>query len=281
MKWHTKYLSVFEKEFEEVSPNIINEIKNKIKQIQCEKPLVSVVLIAHNEEKRILSCLWSLSDNICSESLEIICVDNASTDKTPIILDKLNIVTFKETKKGPGHARQCGLDHAKGKYLLCIDSDTMYPPYYIQTMINQLIKEEVAGVYSLWSFVTNNNKTSYCLYIYEFLRDLHLLFQSIKRPELCVRGMAFGFNTEFARKIGFRTDIIRGEDGSMALELKKFGKLLFLKSRRARVLTSNETIRKDGSLAMSFKKRIIKHIKELSGYFSEKKRYKDEESNLL
>lgn len=281
MKWHTKYLSVFEKPFDEVSQDSIKEIKNKIKLMNSENPIVSVVLIAHNEEKRILSCLWSLCDNICSDPLEIICVDNDSSDNTPNILNVLNVVCIREEKKGPGYARQCGLNHAKGRYLLCIDSDTMYPPYYIQTMVNQLKKENITAVFSLWSFVPDEAHTRCSLIIYEFLRDLHLFFLSIKRPELCVRGMAFGFKTELAKKIGFRTDIIRGEDGSMAHELKKFGEILFLKSRKVRVLTSNDTLSKDGSLVRSFKMRIIKHAKELSNYFFKKKEYKDEESNLF
>ena len=40
-----------------------------------------------------------------------------------------------------------------------------------------------------------------------------------------VRGMVFAFQTDTAHKVGFRTDIIRGEDGSLALGLKKYGKI--------------------------------------------------------
>ena len=54
--------------------------------------------------------------------------------------------------------------------------------------------------------------------------------------------MAFSFNTETGRRFGFRTDIIRGEDGSLALAMKPYGKIVFITSRKARVLTSNGTL---------------------------------------
>ena len=47
----------------------------------------------------------------------------------------------------------------------------------------------------------------------------------------------FAYRTEYARKTGIRTDIIRGEDGYLALQLKQFGKIAFVRKRRARAVT--------------------------------------------
>jgi hypothetical protein len=119
------------------------------------------------------------------------------------------------------------------------------------------------------------------LWFYETLRDLHLRIQNIKRPELNVRGMVFSFKTEPARQIGFRTDIRRGEDGSLALALKPYGKLVFLTTRKARALTGNGTLSADGSLLNSFLVRLKKALKGVLGLFTGKKDYKDEDSNML
>lgn len=281
MKWYKQYLSVFEKPVKEVSNKIISLIQNNIKAKQSETPLASVILIAHNEGKRLVSCLWSLSENKCDFPIEIICINNNSTDDTEEVLKLLGVTYFNEVKKGPGYARQCGLEHAKGKYYLCIDADTLYPPYYIATMIKALQKEGVACAYGLWSFMPDSTHSRLGLLLYESLRDLHLKIQNFKRPELCVRGMVFAFNTEYARKVGFRTDIIRGEDGSLALGLKKYGKLKFITSKKARAMTSNGTLNADGSLFNSFKIRLIKAIKGLRGLFTDKTYYKDEDGNLI
>ena len=281
MTWYSKYLSIFEKSLEEIPENTIIEIQHKLKLQKQDNPLVSVVVIAHNEEKRILSCLWSLSENICDFPIEIIVINNNSTDRTTEALNLCGVKWFDEPKKGPGHARQCGLDHAKGKYYLCIDADTLYPPHYIQTMVDKLRKPGVACVFSLWSFMSDKNHSKFGLFFYELLRDIYLLLQSIKRPELCVRGMVFGFNTEMGRKIGFRTDIIRGEDGSLAYALKEYGKLVFITNRKARALTGNSTLNADGSFFKSFLNRLIKALNNATNLFSAKNNYKDEDSNLI
>lgn len=281
MAWYNKYLTVFEKPLSIVPQNIVNEVREKLKEKQSAKPLASVVLIAHNEEKHLLSCLWSLCDNSCDFPIEILVVNNNSTDTTTEVLDLLGAVWFDEKKKGPGFARQCGLNHARGKYHICIDADTMYPPYYIKTHVEELMKPSVACTFGLWSFIPDKEHTKVGLMIYEFLRDIHLRIQAIKRPELCVRGMVFGFDTELGRKIGFRTDIIRGEDGSLALKMKPYGKLVFLTTRKARALTSNSTLNADGSLMNSFIIRIKKALRGIGGLFTPKTEYKDENKNLI
>ena len=65
MKWYSKYLQVYEKSLDETSNDIICAVKNQLKKCHNESPLVSVVLIAHNEERHLVSCIWSLSENRC------------------------------------------------------------------------------------------------------------------------------------------------------------------------------------------------------------------------
>lgn len=281
MSWYTNYLSVFEKPFSSIPKEVVGEIRSKLMAKQSENPVASVVLIAYNESTRITSCLWSLCENQCSFPIEILVVNNNSKDETEEVLKQLGATYFNETKKGPGHARQRGLDEAKGKYHICIDSDTMYPPHYIETHVKALMKPGVACTFGLWSFIPDENHSKMGLCFYETLRDIHLRIQAIKRPELCVRGMVFGFITEYGRKIGFRTDIIRGEDGSLALAMKPYGKLKFLTDRKARALTSNGTLNADGSLMNSLKIRIIKAFKGFFDLFRSKEKYEDEDSNLI
>lgn len=281
MKWYTNYLQAFEKSLAETSKDTISFVKKRVAERQSDSPLISVVLIAYNEERHLVSCIWSLSENHCDFPIEILAVNNNSTDRTEEVLQSLGVVYFNETKKGPGHARQCGLNHAKGKYHICIDADTLYPPHYIETHVKQLMKPGVACTFSLWSFIPDERHSSIGLWWYEFLRDIHLRIQAIQRPELCVRGMAFGFNTELGKRLGFRTDIIRGEDGSLALAMKPYGKLVFIHSRKARVITGYGTLNNDSSLFSSFKVRLFKAIKGMGGIFTKKSEYEDEEGNLL
>lgn len=280
-KWYEPYLKVFEKPIQDVPEETIEKVRQQLKKNQSEEPLASVVLIAHNEEKHLLACVWSLVANHHDFPIEILAVNNNSTDGTEEVLKSLGVTYYNETKKGPGHARQCGLNHARGKYHICIDADTIYPPHHIETHVKELMKPGVACTFSLWSFMVDENHSRFGLWCYESLRDVHLRLQAIKRPELCVRGMVFGFNTELGRRFGFRTDIIRGEDGSLALAMKPFGKLVFITSRKARALTSNGTLNNEGSLLNNVWIRVKKAAKGIKGLITKETEYKDEDSNLI
>lgn len=280
-KWYEPYLKVFEKPIQDVPEETIEKVRQQLKKNQSEEPLASVVLIAHNEEKHLLACVWSLVANHHDFPIEILAVNNNSTDGTEEVLKSLGVTYYNETKKGPGHARQCGLNHARGKYHICIDADTIYPPHHIETHVKELMKPGVACSFSLWSFMVDENHSRFGLWCYESLRDVHLRLQAIKRPELCVRGMVFGFNTELGRRFGFRTDIIRGEDGSLALAMKPYGKLVFITSRKARALTSNGTLNNEGSLLNNVWIRVKKAAKGIKGLITKETEYKDEDSNLI
>jgi len=282
MKWEKKYLDVYKKPFESIDKDIKKQIKEKLGNINMmQNPMATIAIIAHNEATKISACLWSLCDNRCSFPVEIIVIDNNSTDKTSTVLEELNAKWYKEEKKGPGFARNSGLDHAKGKYYICADSDSIYPPYYIETHIKELLKPDIVCSYSLWSFLPDKKHPAWQLKIYETLRDLYLKLQNIKRPELNVRGMTFAFRTDLGKKLRFRTDIIRGEDGSLALTMKSYGKLKFITDQKARIFTDNKTMNADGTMLQSFIKRLSKGLKNIFGLTHTKQVYKDKKSNII
>ena len=148
-------------------------------------------------------------------------------------------------------------------------------------MVNALERPGVVAVSSLWSYIPDKEHSRTGLKVYEFLRDIHLWIQSIKRPELSVRGLVFAYRTDYARQTGIRTDIKRGEDGSLALRLKEYGKIYFIRKKKARAVTGYGTISADGSLVGSFKVRAINAIRNIGGIFTSRKEYKDEDDNLI
>lgn len=280
MAWYDKYLSIYGKDIENIPHEIIHEIKDKLASKQNEKPLISVVVIAYNEEKRLPACLWSLSELQTSYPIEILGVNNNSKDRTEEVYQKLGLPYYNEVKQSPGFARQCGLDHAKGKYHFCIDADTFYPPRYVELMMKKLQKPDVACVSSFWSFYPDEKHSAFGLSCFELIRDTFLFIQHFKRPELCVRGMVFAFNADYARQVKIRTDIRRGEDGSLALSLKKFGKIAFLYHRDARPVTGYGTLNEE-SLWQSFLYRVKVQMKGISRIFYKKDHYEDSEENLV
>lgn len=278
--WYDKYLSIYGKSPDEISEGILDEIKGKLAEKQYKDPLVSVVVIAYNEERRLPACLWSLSELQSQYPIEILGVNNNSKDRTEEVYQRLGLPYYNEIKQSPGFARQCGLDHAKGKYHFCIDADTFYPSRYVDLMMTKLAKSNVSCVSSFWSFFPDENHSRFGLFMFELIRDMFLYVQHFKRPELCVRGMVFAFNAEYAKQVKIRTDIRRGEDGSLALSLKPYGKIAFLYHRKARPVTGYGTIGSQ-SLWQSFVQHVKIQGKGLSRIFFKKDHYEDSEENLV
>ena len=280
MAWYKKYLSIYEKPFKEVPDGIIADIRGKLSSMQSDEPLVSVVVIAYNEAKRLSSCLWSLSDLKTSYPIEILGINNSSTDETEDVYKAFGIRYFNEERKSPGFARQCGLDNSRGRYHFFIDADTFYPPLYIDTMMKKLTKPGVSCVGSFWSYYPDENHSRLGLWSFELIRDIFLFIQHFKRPELCIRGMVFAFNADYARKEKIRTDIRRGEDGSLALSLKKYGSIAFTHDSQARPVTGYGTLG-SGSLFGSLIYRAKVQLKGISRIFFTKDKYEDSEENLI
>ena len=278
--WYDKYRSIYGKSLDDILDETLDEIKGKLALQQTGNPLVSLVVIAYNEECRLAACLWSLSELQTQYPIEILGVNNNSKDRTEEVYQCLGLPYFNEQKQSPGYARLCGLEHTRGKFYFCIDADTFYPPRYVDLMMAKLMKPNISCVSSFWSFFPDENHSRFGLFLFEMIRDAFLFVQHFKRPELCVRGMVFAFNVEYARLVKIRTDIRRGEDGSLALSLKPYGKIAFLYHRDARPVTGYGTIGSQ-SLLQSFVQHVKIQGKGISRIFFKKDHYEDSEDNLV
>jgi glycosyltransferase involved in cell wall biosynthesis/organic radical activating enzyme len=90
----------------------------------------SIIIPAYNAEKFMVKCIYSaLNQNIKSENLEVILVDDCSLDATFTIasnlaIDNKNLLVTRTAKNsGPGVARNIGLNIATGKWIIFLDSD--------------------------------------------------------------------------------------------------------------------------------------------------------------
>lgn len=89
---------------------------------------ISVIIPVFNGEKYICNCLDKLQTQRNIEDLEIIVIDDASTDNTPLLLKQYSFVRIftNKTNMGPSYSRNIGLDNATGKYVTLLDVDDFY-----------------------------------------------------------------------------------------------------------------------------------------------------------
>ena len=95
-------------------------------------PLVSVIVPVYNSAKYLVECLDSILNQTLTE-IEVICIDDGSTDESLRILERYascdsRVHILKQENKGAGAARNLGLAVAKGKYLSFLDSDDLFYP---------------------------------------------------------------------------------------------------------------------------------------------------------
>lgn len=119
---------------------------------------VSVIIPTYNEEKVIGKCLDSLSEQSL-EDMEIIVVDDGSTDKTLEILQEIvdRIQVLKQQHKGPGEARNLGAKKAKGEILVFVDADMTFDKFFLQNLVKPIIDGKTIGTFSKEEYVLNKD----------------------------------------------------------------------------------------------------------------------------
>jgi glycosyltransferase involved in cell wall biosynthesis len=233
------------------------------------RPVVSIVIAAYNEEANIVRCLDSLSRSTSKYPIEIIVVDNNSTDRTHEAVNRFMVRYVHQPIQGCGAARQLGQEVARGKYILTADADVLYPPRWVDEMMKHLTEPGVALVYGRHSFYSDNGTPRWKLAIYESLSDVITIARGVNRPYLNAHGMTMGYLREHGLKAGYTAANVRGEDGRLAFDLMKYGKIVRVASSASRVWTGMRTLGKDGSLWVALRNRVVMALANISDFFSE------------
>jgi glycosyltransferase involved in cell wall biosynthesis len=274
------------KKFSDLSAAELTDLQTRIAKFKEEQPDVSVVIPAWNEENNIFRTLSSLSANQTNWKVEIVVINNNSKDNTQAVLDEIGVRSYLQPVQGTPHARQMGLEKARGKYHLCADSDTFYPPKWIDLMVKPMVEDTgITGVYGRYSFIPPEGQGRFGLWLYENFTGILVQIRKRKREYLNTLGFNMGFVTEIGRETGgFKVSQVRmfdnaagsdyfvdeAEDGTMAVNLKKKGRLKLVLDPKARVFTSPRRLMYDGGIWAAFKNRFKSHGSGMGEYITGK-----------
>jgi glycosyltransferase involved in cell wall biosynthesis len=272
------------KDFFDLSVDEVNAIKAGLDKLKSNDPEVSIIIPAWNEEINIFRTLSSIAANLTNKQVEVIVVNNNSTDKTQQILDQLGVKSLFQAQQGITFARQMGLENAKGKYHLCADSDTFYPPKWIDTMIIPLKdSEKIVGVYGRYAFIPEREGERFFFWVYERMAGIIIRLRKRNREHINFLGFNMGFKTaiglanggfkvenvrKFGNVLGSDDYVDESEDGRMAVNLMKTGELFLIIDKKARVFTSARRLLAEGGILKAFKHRFKLHTKRLSEYLN-------------
>jgi len=132
-----------------------------------ERPLVSVIIPVYNGENFIKEAV----ENVLSQkypALEIIIINDGSTDGTEAIINKLpvDIRYFTQDNNGPAAARNKGIRDASGEFITFLDADDLWPENNLNIMVDEILKSADMDIIRGYAQLMEFNKTSDC---YEYV----------------------------------------------------------------------------------------------------------------
>ncbi|MFZ7129919.1 glycosyltransferase family 2 protein [Avibacterium avium] len=200
--------------------------------------LVSVLICAYNTEKYIKECLDSVI-NQTYKNLEIIVVNDGSTDNTASIIEDLQLkderIKIIDNEKNTGFVNSLnkGLEYVTGEYIARTDSDDIVKPHWIETLVNRLEKDPkliAIGAYlTVLSGHNNGSKLS------KYYKDQDIWKNPLSHEEI-VEAMPFYnpmhnncmiMRSTIYKKYGLKFDnnYKHAEDYKFWLEVSRIGKL--------------------------------------------------------
>lgn len=111
---------------------------------------VSVIIPVYNVEEYIEECLVSVLNQTIKD-IEIICVDDGSSDASVDIIQKYatdkRIIVFQKENGGQASARNIGVTMASGEYIYFLDSDDYLVPNAMELLYEEAVKYNLDNVY--------------------------------------------------------------------------------------------------------------------------------------
>lgn len=123
-----------------------------------ELPPVSVVIPSYNCKDTIGRTIQSIKNSNYPNNIEIVVVDDGSTDGTREYLKTINGIklVIKQKNEGKAEALNYGLRKCSHEYVFCIDSDSYVDSNSIKNMTSKMVKDKNYGAVTCFVKVANN-----------------------------------------------------------------------------------------------------------------------------
>ncbi|HOE77366.1 MAG TPA: glycosyltransferase [Bacilli bacterium] len=212
---------------------------------------LTVLIPAHNEEKNLYFALEALSRQDYPGKLEIIVIDNASTDKTREIAEaakkafSLNFKILSEPRKGKHHALNTGLKEITTKYFVCVDADTVLHEQALSLISAKIAQEEKTGAVAGGIFVKNRNDNLLTrMQYYDYFLSINAIkhLQSHYGSTLVAQGAFSIYDTALVKELG-GWDEADGEDIVLTWKILRSKRSVLFEPRAASFTVVPSTIK--------------------------------------
>jgi len=191
--------------------------------------LVSVVIPTFNREKEVIDTINSVIQQTYT-NLEIIIVDDASTDNTvalvkELIDDRIKIHVLDENSKGT-KPRNTGINMASGKYIALLDSDDEWIPKKIEKQIElaQSIHEDDFLIFND-VYIRKDGKDSH--FINKIFKKETNIMNYILQDLNVVQTSSYFFPAQLGKKVLFNSKLRKHQDWDFVKRLRDKGAVFY------------------------------------------------------
>lgn len=228
--------------------------------------LVSVVIPTYNRKNSLVSCINSVL-NQTYKNLEVIVVDDASTDETYKLFNSIKesrVFFYRyESNQGACYARNYGAKKAKGSYIAFQDSDDQWLPEKIEKQINYLKKNNADFVYCGMSRIEPEASFYYPTIDLDVNKDIveQLLIDNMISTQTML------MKRKVIETVQFDTSFKRFQDWDFALQvaLHKF-KIVYLKEALVDSAVQSNSISVSAKTGMAYEHLYNKYKKYYNQY---------------
>ena len=150
-----------------------------------QRPLISVIIPVYNVEKYLRQCLDSVAGQTY-DNLEVICIDDGSTDSSGAILDEYaakdrRFKIIHQKNRGISAVRNRGIDESFGEWISFIDGDDIVETHFYEKLLsskNKKLQEKTGCFYEFADILKNLKKCYVCNKIWsrKFIVENNLRF---------------------------------------------------------------------------------------------------------
>jgi poly-beta-1,6-N-acetyl-D-glucosamine synthase len=212
--------------------------ERKLKSAFKYEPLVSVLVPAWNEEDGIITTAQALLQSTY-KNMEIIVIDNASTDNTASNVKSLirkyensleldgethiKIIYLREDRQGKGHALNKGIKMSRGDILMSIDADCYVPPKTVESFVGHFKDPKISA--AVGNVKIGNTDT--LLGVIQYLEFLFSFYfkksDSLLGAIYIIGGAAGAFRREVFEKLGGYNTTNITEDIDLSVRIQHSG----------------------------------------------------------
>jgi glycosyltransferase involved in cell wall biosynthesis len=215
---------------------------------KAEALVLTVVMPVYNEEATVATSVARVRASL-EMPLEVICIDDASTDSTRAVLEQLHAdglidrLLYHEENRGKGAAQRTGFEHATGDVVVIQDADLEYDPRDIPTLLEPIADGRADAVFGsrflggphrvlyFWHRLGNGVLTLVSNMLTDLnLTDMETCYKMVRRDllqSLPLRTNRFGIEPELTARLaqaGARIyEVPISYDGRTYAEGKKIG----------------------------------------------------------